>query len=139
MTDGQLEKLVDRSRRACTCDNVVQAMIDQSRRRNAEERLTGVLVYDNRSFLQFLEGSRPAIAECFLRISRSPLHRDIEVGVLARSAMRLFNTWHMATFQAGGRTASIAATWRRITRTPHDQRLALFEMAFLDWFSARPS
>jgi len=133
MTARQIEKLVYRSLRADRGEAELSEMFDRARVRNAEETISGALVYDDRRFLQILEGPRPALAECFLRIARSRLHRGIEIATLEPSPVRLFMTWHLAVVPLDRPATSLDGLWRRIMRTPANARLAGFEAAFLQW------
>lgn len=128
-----IEKLVYRSTRCPAAEDDFEEMMERARTRNAAEAITGALVYDDRRFLQILEGSRPAVADCYLRIARNPMHRCIEIGVLCNGAGRIFARWHLASVRVGRPALTLDAVWNRIMRAHHDTRVARFEAAFLNW------
>jgi hypothetical protein len=57
----------------------LKKLIMNSRLRNAEAGLTGMLIYDRGTFLQMLEGDMAPIFKTFTRIERDPRHKDISV------------------------------------------------------------
>ena len=83
----------------------LKKLLMNSRLRNAEAGLTGMLIYDGGTFLQMLEGDMAPIFKTFARIERDPRHKDI--AVLLRdpnAAERAFGHWSMG--YAGGSTAA---------------------------------
>jgi hypothetical protein len=75
---------------------VVQAIVRQSRQRNASLCLTGALLFTHQRFAQYIEGSEVAIAELMSSIRRDPRHRDIQIISTGRSRQRIFSGWDMA-------------------------------------------
>jgi hypothetical protein len=75
---------------------VVEAIVRQSRQRNASLRVTGALLFTHQRFAQFIEGPEFAIADLMASIRRDPRHRDIEIIRAGKSRQRLFSGWDMA-------------------------------------------
>ena len=127
-----MKKLVYASKRRCTDPAKIDRMLEVSRANNGAEGLTGLLLYDDKRFLQLLEGAHDPIARCFLRIARSPLHSDIEIGVFDDSPVRLFAGWDMRAFDLGAAGPSLATFWRRVMAAPPAERLGDVERFFLE-------
>ena len=127
-----LDRLVYVSRRRSDEDGQIAEIEAVSRRNNARDGLTGALVHDERLFLQLLEGEHAAVARCFLRLSLSPLHGEIEILAFARQELRLFGDWSMRLVSAKGRTPSLAALVRRLRAAPEAERMARADALFLD-------
>jgi len=131
-----MHKLIYASRRKGAAPDALERLLAASRENNRRDGITGALLYDGRRFLQLLEGEHDALARCFLRIVRHPLHREIEIGVFLESAARLFARWEMRAMDVGRAEPSLSIVWRRAMAMPEEPaRLALIERQMLDWFS----
>ncbi len=66
-----------------------------SQRNNQQLNITGVLVFGNCRFMQFLEGSEINVNRIFSKIKKDSRHHNIDVirhGIIPR---RQFSDWHM--------------------------------------------
>ncbi|MBE7210564.1 MAG: BLUF domain-containing protein [Gluconacetobacter diazotrophicus] len=68
----------------------LDAMVEQSRRRNAQDGITAMLLYQEGTFLHALEGRRPAVQALFTKISADARHDQIQVLAAVPVARRLF-------------------------------------------------
>ncbi len=59
------------SAKALTC------LVEQARQANAQQHLTGVLVYSNKRFIQLLEGEQRALEAAYARIRQDPRHQHL--------------------------------------------------------------
>lgn len=66
-----------------------------SRRNNAKNGLTGMLVYYERAFLQILEGNEEDVRACYERIRLDPRHKDIHSVQKMAASTRAFSNWSM--------------------------------------------
>lgn len=82
----------------------LQALLRQSRERNARCGVTGMLLHEDGNFLQVLEGPEHAVLETFARISRDPRHHHAVRIIQEPVAQRSFSDWSMA-FADPGREA----------------------------------
>lgn len=74
----------------------IEQILVYSRQRNTADSITGLLLYRDGSFAQFLEGPAAAVNATFHRIQGDPRHRGVIV-VLNRSVERRdFQGWRMA-------------------------------------------
>jgi acylphosphatase len=73
----------------------ISALLDQCRRKNATLGVTGMLLYQNGSFLQVLEGEREAVDQLFEKISADPRHARVTKIVEEPIAERAFANWSM--------------------------------------------
>ena len=64
---------VSQAARAVTTSDLVRLLVN-ARRRNLEEDLTGVLLYADGSFMQYLEGPAPGMQRVYRIIKAHPLH-----------------------------------------------------------------
>jgi len=66
--------------------------------RNHAEGVTGMVLYDEHRFFQWLEGPPASIARVWSSISRDPRHTDIEAISVHAAPARLFSQWDMRLF-----------------------------------------
>jgi hypothetical protein len=83
----------------------VQQLVESASRANKRRQLTGVLAFDQRAFLQCLEGSREDVSELFCRIAADPRHQRIVLLESKPVHERQFSKWGMgyAAADAAGR------------------------------------
>ena len=79
-------------------------LLAQSRAFNAAHGLTGVLLYNHRTIMQVLEGSRATVHAVFARIAQDPRHAEVVKLADGPAPHRLFAQWSM-----GFHTANPAA------------------------------
>lgn len=102
----------------------LKKLLMNSRLRNAEAGLTGMLIYDCGTFLQMLEGDMAPIFKTFARIERDQRHKDISVLLRdPNAADRAFGDWSMG--YAGGSTA--AAILKGFVNLPDGLRTAALD------------
>ncbi|SEP21985.1 Sensors of blue-light using FAD [Salinihabitans flavidus] len=95
-----------------------------SQRNNERDALTGALIYDNNTYLQWLEGGANEIRAAFARISRDPRHGKIKLLAVQELDDRWFPDWSM--------TAAVTQdqTLRGLKLVPH---LSLSQFNPFDW------
>ncbi|MGI4808376.1 MAG: BLUF domain-containing protein [Janthinobacterium lividum] len=71
-------------------------------RRNRAESITGLMLYDDSSFFQWLEGPDDAVARVMHSITGDTRHTDIEVLTRRPTARRNFHGWSMKLALADG-------------------------------------
>jgi len=91
----QLTRLVYTSQHENLDAPALESILTASRRNNARDLVTGVLVVDDVNFMQLIEGSRHAIAKCFERIMDDKCHHDVQVICCGDVSRRLFQDWSM--------------------------------------------
>ncbi|SDX78820.1 Sensors of blue-light using FAD [Allochromatium warmingii] len=79
-----------------TCSDAdLKAILDSSARQNAENGITGMLLYTDGCFIQVLEGEATAVEETYARVARDGRHYgliELERGEIAE---RSFANWSM--------------------------------------------
>lgn len=73
----------------------LENLLAQSRAANERADITGMLLYRNGRFIQFLEGPEAAVRELLDRIEADARHTDLRVLVDGRPAARQFGEWTM--------------------------------------------
>ena len=73
----------------------IKHILRSSQKNNGEKRISGVLFYSDRYFLQCLEGERHAVNETYLRISLDPRHAKCVLIEYRAVPSRLFPRWAM--------------------------------------------
>ncbi|CUH79255.1 Blue light-and temperature-regulated antirepressor YcgF [Tritonibacter multivorans] len=73
----------------------INMILNTARRRNADEGITGLLLYHNRMILQVLEGEKAPVKACYDRIRRDPRHRDVWVRMEGEVDTLFFTDWFM--------------------------------------------
>ena len=88
-------------------DADVLDIMKKSQTRNNQSGISGILLYQNRAFLQFIEGPADEIQDLFLRINADQRHKDIRILNTANSERLLMPTWAMAYCSPGQEDAAI--------------------------------
>lgn len=70
-------------------------LLEQAREYNHANGLTGLLVYDEGRFFQWIEGSPDKLAEVWKSIQRDPRHTDIQIMGNQNVPLRFFGDWDM--------------------------------------------
>jgi len=70
-------------------------ILTSARENNAEQDICGMLCYNNRYFLQALEGDRKAVCELFVHIADDPRHDELEIASFEYIEKPLFKDWKM--------------------------------------------
>lgn len=73
----------------------LDAILATSRRNNAADGISGLLLIHEGNVMQVLEGPEDAVQRCFGRIARDPRHRSTIVLSEGPASERLFADWSM--------------------------------------------
>ncbi len=73
----------------------LKALLEQSRRRNAELAVTGMLLYVEGSFFQVIEGGTSAIDRLYADIEADGRHTGLTLIIRESIARRAFGDWSM--------------------------------------------
>lgn len=73
----------------------IAAIMSESLARNAEEDISGLLLFDGNYFLQTIEGPAEAVSDLFLKIAEDPRHRDVVPCGIGMISERTFPNWGM--------------------------------------------
>ncbi|WP_428490512.1 BLUF domain-containing protein [Rhodopila sp.] len=85
--------------------------------RNRAESITGLVLYDDSRFFQWLEGPRDSLARVMRSILNDVRHTDIEILYDQPIADRCFGDWNMQLATLGGRNGA----WKRDVVQPSRQ------------------
>ena len=103
MTDHPRVQLVYVSRETEPCtDDDLAAILTGARGFNAENNVTGMLVYYNGSFMQVIEGTASAIEDTLGRIQKDRRHHSIVTVSHQTIPEREFGAWRMSFVDTGG-------------------------------------
>lgn len=106
-----LRKIIYSSRAAAPLgENDLYAILRAARANNAAHKITGLLLFINRLFLQVLEGESDAVGEVFERIASDARHSDVRVLRDAAINTRRFPDWSMGFEQVDD--AALRAAFR---------------------------
>ena len=90
--------------------------------RNSREAVTGLMLYDNKNFFQWLEGPAPAVASVMDSIVADRRHTDVEILDKRPAETRVFADWSMKLATHG----PVMTSWRRdVIETPREIMEAL--------------
>ena len=71
-------------------------ILGASRRNNSRDEITGILMYEDRTFFQVLEGEQSAVEDCYYnRIFKDPRHCRLSLYWYGLAERRLFSDWAM--------------------------------------------
>jgi hypothetical protein len=76
-------------------DADLDQIVESATRKNAENDITGMLLYAEGRFMQLLEGEEQAVLETFARVSLDPRHYDAHITERSPIAARSFANWSM--------------------------------------------
>ena len=74
---------------------LIDSTLAQSRRRNPDQGITGILCYGGGIFLQAIEGGRQAVSDLYGHIQRDPRHKDVILLHYEEITERRFGGWTM--------------------------------------------
>jgi hypothetical protein len=80
-------------------DHDLETLLAQARHNNANQHITGALVYGNGQFAQIIEGEQRALEDLYDRLLLDPRHSQVTKFADKAIAARSFGEWSMA-FQA---------------------------------------
>jgi Sensors of blue-light using FAD len=76
-------------------DAAVDTILEQSRRNNPKQGITGMLCVAEDIFIQVLEGGRDAVCDLFNTIVRDPRNSQVRILLFEEIAERRFGNWTM--------------------------------------------
>jgi Sensors of blue-light using FAD len=84
------------SRRTAVCSDqeighILQAALDK----NPRVQITGVLLYSEKKFFQYVEGEYNALIKLYEKIKLDPRHNEVRLVSLGPIKVRTFANWHM--------------------------------------------
>lgn len=74
----------------------LEYILDKARKRNIEEQVTGLLLFTDGKFMQYLEGPQTAVLKIFDSIKKSSLHKQITEVSRQTVDTREYGDWSMA-------------------------------------------
>lgn len=91
-----LHQLVYVSVRKAECDAAeIDKILAASRRNNGKLNITGVLLYSDTHFFQYLEGDEGQITALYERIKGDPRHGNVVLIAKSTIDQRIFPSWQM--------------------------------------------
>jgi hypothetical protein len=95
-----LSQLVYVSNRKANCTIAeIENILKSCKKHNAPRDITGVLLYSQTKFIQYLEGDAKEILALYERIKEDPRHERTVMVSYGPIKERLFPSWQMATRQ----------------------------------------
>lgn len=76
-------------------DADLDSIIASATRHNADNGITGMLLYADGQFMQMLEGEEHEVDATFARVAADPRHRDVTVTERSTIDTRSFANWSM--------------------------------------------
>jgi hypothetical protein len=100
-------------------DEQIERIVSESRRLNALNGVTGVLLYCDGNFMQYLEGDEDAVMETFERIRASESHYQLDELMNQAILEREFGDWSMGFSRPGPHEffELVAARWKGSVQT----------------------
>jgi|AntRauTorckE6833_2_1112554.scaffolds.fasta_scaffold01124_6 uncharacterized Fe-S cluster-containing MiaB family protein len=77
-------------------ENELTSLLEEIRKKNQSQNITGVLLYGNKSFLQVLEGDKEKLKSLYKKIEKDPRHKAIVKLHEEAIDERIFGEWSMA-------------------------------------------
>lgn len=76
--------------------NLINDILEHSRKSNSKKNITGCLLYHNNVFLQLLEGEKSTVENLFSVIKQDSRHTEVTEIYDEMVTNRIFPTWSMA-------------------------------------------
>ena len=80
-------------------ENQLDELLINIRKRNKIQEVTGLLLYNDGSFIQLIEGAEDAIKSLFEKIKKDTRHTNIVLLLEERIKKRAFPDWSMGYFR----------------------------------------
>jgi hypothetical protein len=80
---------------AAVTQEIIESILQSSRRHNPELGITGVLCHGGEVYMQVLEGGRAAVNEIYNKIVRDERHREVMLLYYVEVSERHFAGWTM--------------------------------------------
>ena len=110
LAQAALSKVVYRSRAVRALSSAeLQDLTRVAQARNSREALTGVMLYDNQRFFQWLEGPADSVASVMDSIVADRRHTDVEILDRRPADTRMFADWSMKL----ATPEPVMTSWRR--------------------------
>lgn len=94
---SSLHRLIYTSTRAAHTDDLaIRQILTVSRRNNAQQHITGILVHTTQRFFQYLEGNLEQLLTTYERIAYDRRHYKVQLCDCIPITTRLFPSWQMA-------------------------------------------
>jgi hypothetical protein len=74
----------------------ISALLSKCRTNNTQNGITGMLIYFDGTFVQFLEGPEENLNQLFAKISKDKRHQDVILLLDGQTEKREFADWTMA-------------------------------------------
>jgi hypothetical protein len=96
-------------------------ILDQSRKNNPAQGVTGLLCVSDNLFLQVLEGGRDEVCELFNAIVRDDRHQQVRLLIYEEISQRRFGNWSMGQVSIDRLNPSLLLKYfRRVELDPFD-------------------
>ena len=116
-TAGHLSRVVYRSQAVAPASpSELQQLTAVSQARNGRESITGVMLYDDHKFFQWLEGPADGVERVMGSIQNDRRHKDIQILRKDSAPERIFGDWSMKLAAPGPRSL----LWRDVIEPPAD-------------------
>ncbi len=114
---GALSRVVYRSQAVGSVSPLdLQQLTEVSQARNSREAITGIMLYDNSRFFQWLEGPADGVERVMGSIRNDKRHRDIEILSKDSAAERTFGDWSMKL----AAPAPTSVVWQDVIEPPRE-------------------
>jgi hypothetical protein len=74
----------------------ISALLQKCRTNNAQQDITGMLIYFDGTFVQYLEGPEATLNQLYTKISKDKRHQDVILLLDGKTDKREFADWSMA-------------------------------------------
>ncbi|MGA3292496.1 MAG: BLUF domain-containing protein [Candidatus Acidiferrales bacterium] len=96
----------------------LQALLEQSRPKNAKLGVTGMLLYKDGNFMQALEGEQEVVTKLASTIERDPRHKGVLILLRGTSEERFFPDWSMGFRDLADQNAAKTPGYTDFINTP---------------------
>jgi len=94
--------------------HLLDQILEQSRRNNARNGITGLLCSTSNVFVQAIEGGRDEVSHLFTAIVRDPRHTGVRLLSFEEITQRVFGNWTMGQANVASLNPSILLKYGRL-------------------------
>jgi hypothetical protein len=82
-------------------DDDLDDILESSNKNNSKENITGILIKNDKFFIQLLEGKKSSVEKIYSKISKDDRHRSLRILMDYNSDERIFPEWAMGYVELG--------------------------------------
>lgn len=80
---------------------IIDKITDEAIKWNEAHEITGILIYHDQQYFQYLEGEESEVVKVFKMIKNDPRHHGVQIKVMGFTKHKVFKEWSMGSWIIG--------------------------------------